>query len=266
MTYTELEKRNFNTTLISNHPIEGNCVRCKQCFQYSSIKKFLRSRKDKSNKRKLWQTCPKCWYYINTREDPSWIKKNSESQKIAQNKPEQIQKNRDGVRKSWTTKRRKKASKLLKEKWKNDEAFAAKCLNNLKDVNNVKIGFGNGGLKGEYNKIYYDSALELSFILWCEKNNIKIRRYDRNPIKYIDENNISRNYYPDFIINENDIVEIKGSGLWYKKNYKRNILKIEAAKQTFENFIVLFDEDESIRTYYRTARKIHNETYKKENN
>jgi hypothetical protein len=82
----------------------------------------------------------------------------------------------------------------------------------------------------------------------------------------MDENKNIRKYYPDFIININDIVEIKGSGLWYRKNYQRNILKIEAAKKTFNSFIIIFDNDESVKKYYKTARKIHNETYKKENN
>ena len=102
--------------------------------------------------------------------------------------------------------------------------------------------------------------------MWCEHNGIKIRRYDQEPIEYIDENTQSRKYYPDFIINNNDIVEIKGSGLWYRKNYNRNLLKIEAAKKRFDSFVVIFDQDECVGKYYKTARKIHNETYKKENN
>jgi hypothetical protein len=226
----------------------------------------MKNRKDKLDKKSLWQTCQKCWLLTNTIEDPNWIKKNSEAQKISQNKPEQIQKNREGVRKSWNNERRIKASNLLKEKWKNDDAFATNALKNLNCHNNVKIGFGTGGLKGYYNQIYYDSALELSFILWCEYNNINIQRYSEEPIEYMDENKNIRKYYPDFIININDIVEIKGSGLWYRKNYQRNILKIEAAKKTFNSFIIIFDNDESVKKYYKTARKIHNETYKKENN
>jgi hypothetical protein len=226
----------------------------------------MKNRKNKLDKKFLWETCQKCWLIINTIEDPNWIKKNSESQIISQNKPEQIKRNRDGVRKSWDANRRNKASNLLKKKWKNDEAFAKNALKNLNCYNNAKIGFGTGGLKGYYNQIYYDSALELSFILWCEKNNINIQRYSKEPIEYIDENGDIRKYYPDFIINTNEIVEIKGSGLWYRKNYQRNILKIEAAKKKFDSFIIIFDNEESVKKYYKTARKIHNETYNKENN
>ena len=266
MTYKELEQRQFITKLITNKPISGCCIKCDRQFTYSSVKKFMRNRHNKLGKKHLWQTCPQCWLLINTKEDKNWIKKNSEAQKISQNKPEQLQKNRDGVRKSWNSDRRQRASQILKDKWKNDEAFAKKALNNLQNINNVKIGFGSGGLKGKYSNIYYDSALELSFILWCEYNKIKLKRYDLEPIEYSDEYGSIRKYYPDFIINSNDIVEIKGSGLWYRKNYERNILKFQAAKVFFDSYTIIFDGDDCVREYYKTARNIHNETYKKENN
>lgn len=266
ITFKELEIRKYNTKLISNEKICGNCAKCKKGFTYSAVKRFLKTRLQKEDKKHLWQTCSKCWLRINTSEDKGWVKNNSNAQKIAQNKPEQLKKNKDGVRKSWNEERRKRASEIFKSKWANDEAFAKKAISNLiNNSDNVKIGFGKGGLKGVYKNIYYDSGLELSFIIWCLKENIKIKRYDKNPIDYIDENGVSRKYYPDFIINENDVVEIKGSGLWYRKNYQRNILKIEAAKNKFDNYIVLFDKDKSLKTYYKTARKIHSETYGKKN-
>lgn len=265
ITFKDLKQRKYNTKSISNYKLCGICIKCGDKFTYSCVKKFMRNRKNKPHKQKLWESCARCWFIINTKEDKCWIKKNSEAQKVAQNKPEQLKKNRDGVRSSWDNNRRNNASKILKEKWKNDEAFAKKALSNLNSANNVKIGFGNGGLKGEYKNIYYDSALELSFILWCKENNIQIKRYDLDPVKYFDENDIERSYYPDFIINTNEIVEIKGSGLWHRKNYNRNTKKLKAAKKAFNSYIVIFDKDEVVKKYYRTARKIHNETYKKEN-
>lgn len=266
ITFKEFQEREYNTKHISNIELTGKCVKCDKKFAYSQVKKFMRNRKSKEDKKDLWESCPNCWLRINTIEDKEWKRRNSEAQKIAQNKPEQKQKNKDGVRRSWTTERRKKASKILKEKWKNDEAFSETALKNLKDINNIKIGFGSGGLKGKYNNIYYDSALELSFILWCEKKNIRIQRYDRDPIEYIDEDGISRKYYPDFIINENDVIEVKGSGLWYRKNYERNILKSDKARESFDSYTVLFEKDTALKTYYKTARNLHNETYKKTNN
>ena len=52
----------------------------------------------------------------------------------------------------------------------------------------------------------------------------------------------------------------------YRKNYARNILKIEAARQQFDSYIVIFDNDDAVKIFYKTARNIHNETYKKTNN
>lgn len=266
ITFEYLKNQDYNTKLISNKKLCGTCKKCKQNFVYSQVKKFLINRLNKPEKINLWETCQKCWLRINTAEDKNWIKKNSDAQKISQNKPEQIKKNKEGVRKSWNCKRRKIASDLMKEKWKNDEAFAKRALLNLNKANNNGIGFGCGGLRGIYNNIYYDSALELSFILWCLNEKIKIKRYDGDGVAYTDENGVKRNYYPDFIINNNDIVEIKGSGLWYRKNYKRNILKSDAAKTKFDSYIVIFDKDEVVKKYYKTARKIHNETYKQTSN
>lgn len=262
ITFEALKDRGFSEKNISNEPIYGACIRCEIDFHYSNVKKFMRNRRNKPEKSGLWSTCPRCWLKINTSEDPQWIKKNSDAQKIAQNKPEQKRKNAEGVSKSWTTERRNEASKSLKERWKNDPEFSKKALKNLIPHNsgeNVKMGYGTGGLRGIYSGMKYDSALELSFILWCNHKNVPIRRYDYPPVTYNDEDGIRREYHPDFIINDNEIVEIKGSGLWFKKNYKRNQLKSKAAKQFFRSYIVLFDRDETVKTFYRTARKIHHE-------
>lgn len=266
VTYNELENSNFYIRGLSNKPITGKCVKCGVLFEYSTIKRFLRNRKNKTEKKQLWQSCQKCWLAINTSEDENWIKKQSESQKIAQNRPGQKIKNAKGVSKSWTDKRKKEASEYLRNRWQEDKAFRKKAMLNLNaDINQVKIGFGKSGLKGEYNNIKYDSALELSFIMWCNNKNIPIKRYDLEPVDYIDENDVARKYYPDFIINNNEIVEIKGNGSWYNKHFERNIRKILAARERFDSFYIIFEKDEAVKKYYNIARKRHNETYIKKN-
>lgn len=62
---------------------------------------------------------------------------------------------------------------------------------------------------GKYNGIYCDSTWELAYILYCNDNNIPIKRCDKVFDYYDNEGNKHR-YYPDFIINENEIIEIKG--------------------------------------------------------
>ena len=62
---------------------------------------------------------------------------------------------------------------------------------------------------GKYNGIHCDSTWELAYILYCNDNNIPIKRCDKVFDYYDNEGNKHR-YYPDFIINENEIIEIKG--------------------------------------------------------
>ncbi len=253
--------------------VDGICIKCQSAFSYSKVKKFMRNRVNKVHKKHLWDTCQKCWLRINTGEDTGWVEKNRQAQLIAQNKPEQKLKNAVAVSKSWGTDRKIKASNYLKNRWLNDEGFAKKALMNLswtdkKDVikysERMKWSLGTGGLKGEYNNIGYDSALELSYILYCNDNNIEIKRYDLEPIKYIDEHGKTRLYFPDFIIEDKTIVEIKGFGIYYKLNLQRNILKLAALKEWCNShqcdYYLLMNTDNILKINYKRARKLHHET------
>lgn len=255
ITYKDFENRKFNADKISNFKLtNGTCTLCQQTFEYSMIKKFLRNRIRCDQK--YWSTCQKCFLKLRTVDSPEWIEKNSQAQLIAQNKPEQKIKNANGVSKSWTPDRKQKASENFKNRFANDPIFREKM------ICNPKVSSKLGGLKGYYNNIKYDSALELSFIMWCEHNSIPIKKYDLDPMHYIDENNEHRSYFPDFIINDCDIIEIKGLGWFYHKNYKRNICKMQYAKKQFSSYKVLFDSDECLKTFYKVARKWHHENQK----
>jgi len=264
ISFSDLEKNNFEFRGHSNSPIRDKCTVCGNIFEYASLKKFLKYRiLLPINERCL---CQICFLSSRTSKNPEWIEKNRKSQLISQNKPEQKLKNALAVSKSWTKERRKKASESLTNKWNNDPVFAKKIRNNLKKYSgspkNTKEGFGTGGLKGIYKNIIYDSALELSYILWCIDKGIDIKRYDKDPIIYVYENK-NRLYFPDFIINNLSIVEIKGKGLYFKKNYKRNKAKHKAAKKILgPNFIVIFDNNKILKENYKKARKLHHEIKK----
>ena len=62
--------------------------------------------------------------------------------------------------------------------------------------------------RGYYKNIWCDSSWELAFIVYCLEHNISIRR-NYSYKEYEFENKIYK-FYPDFIINENELVEIKG--------------------------------------------------------
>jgi hypothetical protein len=272
ITFDELQNREFNIKGISNHKLIGTCKRCNQNFKYSAVKKFMRNRK---THKEMWETCPRCWLITKTSNNPEWIEKNRQAQIVAQNKPEQKRKNALGVSKSWTETRKKSAKKLLEYRWQNDPIFSKKALANIDWTNGKDIekfnkyihkSIGSGGLKGEYKGLNYDSALELSYIMWCEDKGVKIKRYNLDPIIYKDENKKSRVYIPDFIINEDTVVEIKGLGLYYQKNYNRNILKIKNAKKHSYRYMIIFSNDEILKINYKKARKWHHENKIKKNN
>lgn len=264
ITFKFLQDNNFEYKGLSNRPIKDICIKCNKIFEYTKLKKFIRNRVNIS--KKAWCQCQKCFLQYRTIDNPDWIEKNRQSQLIAQNKEEQKKKNAEAVSKSWTKTRKDKASQYLKERWANDEAFKNKAMINLSNHRkcNFTNGIASGGLRGLYNDIYYDSALELSFILWCENNNISIRRYDKDSIRYMDEHGIERQYFPDFIINNTTIVEIKGKGIWYNKHFERNQLKMIAAKTKLNaKYCVYYDLDEQTKLFYRKARKLHHENKKK---
>lgn len=64
-------------------------------------------------------------------------------------------------------------------------------------------------IRGFYKNFQYASGLELAFILHYESLGHKIRNFDMEPISYSLRGK-RRSYYPDFVINDEIIVEIKG--------------------------------------------------------
>lgn len=61
---------------------------------------------------------------------------------------------------------------------------------------------------GEYKGIHCDSSWELAFVVYCLDNNISIKNCKETRTYII--NGKTKKYFPDFVINENEIIEIKG--------------------------------------------------------
>lgn len=89
------------------------------------------------------------------------------------------------------------------------------------------------GWSGRYKyKHYFRSLRELAFILFLEENNIPfISAEGKIKIHYYDTKKTARTYTPDFIINNNELIEIKPEKM---KNIAINLLKFEAAKKWAE--------------------------------
>lgn len=62
--------------------------------------------------------------------------------------------------------------------------------------------------QGNYKGIHCDSSWELAFVIYCLDHNIPIKRYKGYRLYII--NGKTKKYYPDFIINNNEVIEIKG--------------------------------------------------------
>ena len=69
--------------------------------------------------------------------------------------------------------------------------------------------------KGSYKGIRCDSSWELAYVVWCVEHNIPIRRCN-DRLKYV-FNNEEHIYCPDFVVNESQIVEVKGSAKYSKQ-------------------------------------------------
>ena len=64
------------------------------------------------------------------------------------------------------------------------------------------------GSMGYYHGIHCDSSWELAYLIYCLEHNIQIKRCNiRFNYEYNGEQHI---YTPDFIINESELIEIKG--------------------------------------------------------
>ena len=69
-------------------------------------------------------------------------------------------------------------------------------------------GYTRNTIRGYYKDEHYDSSWELLYMKYLEKNNINWTKKHKIIIPYIWEN-ITHNYVPDFLINDNEIHEVK---------------------------------------------------------
>ena len=104
--------------------------------------------------------------------------------------------------------------------------------------------------KYTYDNQSFDSSWELAFWIYCKDNNIDIKRCDVS-FEYFDKYNVKHYYFPDFILNNNQYIEIKGDDQ-FDKNGKM-IDKLDHSKDyiaeakhqcMISNNITIFKYDE----------------------
>jgi len=97
---------------------------------------------------------------------------------------------------------------------------------------------GNG-ICGWYKGWFFRSLLELSYMIFViERFNLNWDNgeYDKYRISYV-QDDVTKNYFPDFIINEKYVVECKPKRLW---STTKNLLKFESAKKYCEENDYIF--------------------------
>lgn len=112
-------------------------------------------------------------------------------------------------------------------------------------------------IEGEYKGIKYFSCLELAYILRSESKGHSIKNFDLDPLPY-QVNKKAHLYYPDFIVDDNLIVEIKG--LIIPRN-REKILQKRIALEEFcklNSFSCSFvTKDQISKHFIQKAKKFH---------
>lgn len=157
---------------------------------------------------------------------PEVRKINSEAQKIAQNREDVIKKRNNAVKISCNTKEMKLKRKYNAKKLWTIKEYRDKSWHSLKT------------LKGYYNGIKFDSSYELSVLIYYGD---KIKRCDEIiPYFY---NGEWHNYYPDYILNNDIILEIKGRYTDIVDIKKKYALEYIAKINYLKEYKVLYKED-----------------------
>ena len=98
----------------------------------------------------------------------------------------------------------------------------------------LRIGSGRGK-KGYYKGYYCDSTYELVYIIYNLDHNIVFNRCPRTLYyEYLLDNKIKK-YYPDFILPDGSLVEIKG--------YHDSIVDLKLASVKDRNIKILYEKD-----------------------
>lgn len=131
---------------------------------------------------------------------------------------------------------REKTHSTVKEKYGVDYNFqSSEVKEKIKQVKIERYGSENPNIKWlyEYKGEKFDSSWELAYWIYCEDNSIPIER-NHTPFQ-ISENS---NCYPDFLVDNHQLVEIKSSYLKSKPDY---YLKEKCYNEN--NIIVISDKE-----------------------
>ena len=105
---------------------------------------------------------------------------------------------------------------------------------NHKPMGGIRNGSGRGK-SGWYDDTFFNSTYELAYYLYCKDHNISIVRNTEYYTYYDPDRGSHFKYYPDFIVNNNTIIEIKG--------YKTKLDNYKASGIIDKMVKILYKED-----------------------
>lgn len=243
--------------------VQIKCIHCDDVHVMLAVKMLKR--------RHYVQACATCYRKHHQWDDEARAI-NSAAQKIAQNRPETLKKHRENSRAMWVGDQgikmraaQKKTvsephyqanmSRIMRQKWASDVDYRDR-------VNGKGVYKHVGVYEGQ---ITYHSKLELAFLLWCGDNGKQIARCDFS-VPYVDPiDDKEHDYYPDFIIDDNTIVEVKGQR-WIDLAPETYRAKIDALSKHCDahqqSYRVVLDKD--LKAYTKQASAYH-EAQKQDN-
>lgn len=224
-----------NKHISSKRPTTGVCNICNKDFHIRANKLIYRMYSDEC-------VCGKCYIRFVT-STAEWRNKNSKAQLIAQNRPEVIRKNSEGVKRFW------KNNPEIKERMRKK---LIKLNENEEHQLKILRSKWKGHIETRFGKISFQSRLELAFILKCEKNkNVnKLVRWNKPGVIY--SISPTRRYYPDFILNNKSIIECK-SNYVLNKRLEEIKLKAIAVKNEYKDcrYSFVIEDDVGYDQYYK---------------
>lgn len=247
------------------------CFNCKICnLLYFDEKLGILNRGSVSEISEVKETCGRCHRKLRRNLTESKLK-NSLAQRVAQNRRETKEKMSASIKKAWARDydRRveavRKSYRENKEHAENLRRASLRLWQNEEYANKI-FETCNVYNSGYYNDIFYQSISELAFLLWCDEKSKKISRFCGS-IKY-DYAGVTRSYRPDFIVDDNTVVEVKHS-LSREEDLGR-IEQILAKQEACINyakqngyFYRLVEVKKDMNSHYKKARKLHGENYRK---
>lgn len=231
-----------NQNVQSKRKVKSNCNICKKDFTIG-LTKWL-------NRKYSVSICRKCYVPNFVTKQTDWKETNSKAQIIAQNRPEVKIKMSESIKNMW----KKNPEKL--------EKMRQKIIEKIDSLNyrDAVLGSDNRGfiISNRFGKLRFDSLAELMFIIQCDKdeNVKKLTRWNKSGIIYQGQTKIKR-YYPDFIVNDTVIVDIKSGFVKEKDENFEN--KVNAAKEQFKEFDVQIISPSQIVNY--KFRELHKLSY-----